>query len=88
MLEHLRNWAAALTALVVIGGAGAAYAAGCCNVSPTHQIRVPGVVIGKPSVSPSKPSGCGDCKPPPSCGKDYSPRPISIRKCRACSARQ
>ena len=68
MLEHLRKWAAALTALVVIGGAGAAYAAGCCNVSPTHQIRVPGVVIGKPSVS--QPSGCGDCKPPPSCGKD------------------
>ena len=70
MFEHLRSWAAALVVLVGIGSAGAAYAAGCCNVPSTHQIRVPGVVIGKPSVTPSKPSGCGDCKPPPSCGKD------------------
>jgi len=67
MLGQIKRWAAAVAALVAVFGSGAAYAATCCNVPTTHQVRVPGVVVNRPA------PGCGSnccgssCAPPPSC---------------------
>lgn len=70
MFTGLRAWAA-LAALMLGGLAGEAYAAACCNVPTTHQVRVPGVVVGRPGGCGSNcaptPPPCDSCSPPPSC---------------------
>lgn len=55
MVWRTRGWLALAAGLGVLGSAGAAYAAACCNVPTSHQVRVPGVVVGSSRCS----SNCG-----------------------------
>jgi hypothetical protein len=62
MVMHLKALAAGASAIAVLGGAGSALAQACCNVPSSHEVRVPGVVVGRPRVQ----TGCGSsCAPPP-----------------------
>jgi hypothetical protein len=80
MFIGFRIWAAVAAALTLSALAGGAYAAACCNVPSTHQVRVPGVVIGRPTVQQgcgSTCGGCDSCSPPPTPCDTCSPPPPS-----------